>query len=97
MKQYANDMIAGDIFHPSETIVDEMEAQNIKQVELVKATGYNKSHISLLLSGKRGITIPIALALESLLQIPAEFWIKLQKNYELQKDLSELQKHKFAS
>ncbi len=97
MKKYANDMIAGDVFHPSETIRDEMEAQAIKQVDLVNATGYNKSHISLLLNGKRGVTIQIAMALEKTLNISAEFWIRLQKNYELQMELSELQKHKHAS
>lgn len=32
----------------------------------------------------------MALALESTLNIPAEFWIRLQKNHELQRDLIEL-------
>ncbi|MBS2211430.1 HigA family addiction module antidote protein [Carboxylicivirga mesophila] len=96
MKNLANDMIPGDVFHPSETILEEMEAQNIRQIDLVKATGYNKSHISLLLKGKRGITIPIAIALEKLLGIDAKFWIRLQKNYELNKELLEL-KHMQAS
>lgn len=90
-------MIPGDIFHPSETILEEMEAQNLKQIDLVKATGYNKSHISLLLKGERNITIQIAMGLEKILQIPAEFWIRLQKNYELQKELKALQVQKYAS
>lgn len=97
MKQYANEMIAGDVFHPSETIVEEMEAQNIKQVDLVAASGYKKSHISLLLKGERNVNIQVAIALETLLNIKAEFWIKLQKNYELQKELNELLKHRQAS
>jgi len=97
MKQYANDMTPGDVFHPCETILDEMEACGVKQVDLVRATGYNKSSISLLLKGDRGITIPIAIALEKVLQIKAEFWIRLQKNYELNRELIELKKHKNAS
>ena len=96
MKEYANHMTPGDVFHPSETILEEMEAQNVKQVDLVKASGYNKSHISLLLKGERGITIPIALALEQSLNISAEFWLRLQKNYELNRDLLLLQKKKKA-
>ncbi len=96
MKQYANEMIAGDVFHPSETIIDEMEAQNIKQVDLVKASGYKKSHISLLLKGERSINIQVAMALETVLNIKAEFWIRLQKNYELQKELNELTRHRKA-
>lgn len=90
-------MTPGDVFHPCETILDEMESQDVKQVDLVKATGYNKSSISLLLKGERGITIPIAIALEKVLQINAEFWIRLQKNYELNRELIELKKHKNAS
>ena len=97
MKQYANDMTPGDVFHPCETILDEMEARGVKQVDLVRATGYNKSSISLLLKGDRGITIPIAIALEKVLKIKAEFWICLQKNYELNRELIELKKHRNAS
>jgi len=32
---YANDLTLRDIFHPSEIIKDEMEAQGIKQADLV--------------------------------------------------------------
>ncbi len=97
MKKYANDMIPGDVFHPSEIIKDEMEAGGIKQTELVKESGFKKSFISLLLKGERNINIPIALALEKLLKISAEFWIRLQKQYEMDKELIELKKTKQAS
>ncbi len=93
---YANDMIPGDVFHPSEIIRDEMEAQGIKQVELAKESGFNKSFISLLLNGKRNITSSIALTLEKVLSVKAETWIRLQKNYELQKELIELRNLKSA-
>ncbi len=87
---YANEMIPGDVFHPSEIIRDEMEAQGIKQAELAKESGFNKSFISLLLNGKRNITSSFALTLEKVLAVKAETWIRLQKNYELQKELIEL-------
>ena len=93
---YANEMIPGDLFHPSEIIRDEMEAQGIRQIDLVKKSGYNKSFISLLLQGKRNITTAIALALEKVLSVKAETWIRLQKNYELQKELIELKNLKSA-
>lgn len=93
---YANDMIPGDIFHPGEILKDEMEAQEIKQNDLVKAGGFNKSLISLILQGKRNITIPIALVLEKVLGINAEVWIRLQKHYELNKELIELKNLKSA-
>jgi HTH-type transcriptional regulator/antitoxin HigA len=97
MKKYANDMIPGDVFHPAEIIKDEMEAQNIRQIDLVKISGFNKSFISLLLKGERGITIPFALALEKVLKIPAEFWVRLQKQYEMDKELIALKNRKSAS
>ena len=90
-------MTPGDVFHPSETILEEMEAQKVRQVDLVKASGFNKSHISLLLKGERGITIPIALVLEKTLNISAEFWVRLQKQFELNRDLILLRKEKKAS
>lgn len=89
-------MIPGDLFHPSEIIRDEMEAQGIKQIELVKESGFNKSFISLLLHGKRNINSSIALTLERVLSVKAETWIRLQKNYELQKALIELRNLKSA-
>jgi HTH-type transcriptional regulator/antitoxin HigA len=97
MKTYANDLTPGDVFHPSEIIKDELEARGIKQVELAKITGFNKSFISLFLKGERGINIKLAIALETLLSINAEFWIRLQKQYEMNKALIELQKAKMAS
>lgn len=97
MKTYVNDLTPGDVFHPSEIIKDELEARGIKQVELAKITGFNKSFISLFLKGERGINIKLAIALETLLSINAEFWIRLQKQYEMNKALIELQKAKMAS
>jgi addiction module HigA family antidote len=93
---YANDLIPGDVFHPSEIIRDEMEAQNIKQVDLVKESGFNKSFVSLLLQGKRNITLSVALTLEKVLNVKAETWIRLQKHYELNKELIELKNLKSA-
>ncbi len=41
-----------------------MDAQDNKQSDLVNASGFNKSPISLLMQGKHNITISIALVLE---------------------------------
>lgn len=97
MKTFANEMIPGDIFHPSEIIKDELEARGMRQVDLTNQSGYNKGFISLLLKGERNITSSVALALEKTFDIPAEFWIRLQKNYELNKALIEIRNLKSAS
>lgn len=97
MKTFANEMIPGDVFHPSEIIKDELEARGMRQVDLINQTGYNKGFISLLLKGERNITSSFALVLEKVLEIPAEFWIRLQKNYEMNKALIEIRNMKNAS
>jgi HTH-type transcriptional regulator/antitoxin HigA len=97
MKTLANEIIPGDVFHPSEIIKDELEARGMRQVDLINQTGYNKGFISLLLKGERNITSSFALVLEKVFEIPAEFWIRLQKNYELNKALIEIRKLKNAS
>ena len=97
MKTFANEMIPGDVFHPSEIIKDELEARGMRQVDLINQTGYNKGFISLLLKGDRNITSSFALVLEKVFEIPAEFWIRLQKNYEMNKALIEIRNLKNAS
>lgn len=97
MKTFANEMIPGDVFHPSEIIKDELEARGMRQVDLINQTGYNKGFISLLLKGERNITSSVALVLEKVFEIPAEFWIRLQKNYEMNKALIEIRNLKNAS
>jgi plasmid maintenance system antidote protein VapI len=42
---YANDLIPGDIFHPGEIIKDEMEAQSMKQSDLVREACERKTKI----------------------------------------------------
>ena len=73
-----------------------MEAQGIKQTDIAKESGFNKSLISLLMHGKRNITISIAVVLEKVLGVKAETWIRLQKHYELNKELIELKNLKSA-
>lgn len=97
MKTIANELVPGDLFHPSEIIKDEMEARGMRQVDLIHQSGYNKGFISLLLKGERNITSSVALILEKVFTIPAEFWIRLQKNYELNKELIEIRNRRNAS
>jgi plasmid maintenance system antidote protein VapI len=49
------------------------------------------------MKGERAISARFALALEEVLGIPAEFWIRLQKGYECDLELIELRKMKQAS
>jgi addiction module HigA family antidote len=79
----ANDLIPGDVFHPGEYISDEMEARGIKQIELAKSLGLSKSEMSLIVNGKRNLTVDLALKLEELWGIDAQLWMRLQMGYEI--------------
>jgi len=81
----ANDVIPGNLFVPGEYIQDEMEAREMKQVDLAIALGMSKSEISLLLSGKRNITVLIAIKLEKIFDIDAETWMNIQVKYDIEK------------
>jgi HTH-type transcriptional regulator/antitoxin HigA len=79
----ANDLPAGDVFHPGAFLSEEMEAQGLKQVELAKELGLSKTEINLVVHGKRGITVPLALKLEKVLGVSAETWMSLQMKFDI--------------
>jgi len=80
----ANQLIPGDIFHPGEFLKEEIDARGMKQVDLVSALNLSKSEVNLIIHGKRNITVPIAIRLESLFGIDAETWMNLQIKYEIE-------------
>jgi addiction module HigA family antidote len=82
-KRLANDMIPGDIFHPGEFIKDEMEARKMTQQQLADKMQISKSEMSLLLNGHRNITPLIAIKLEKIWGIDAEFWMNLQVKFDI--------------
>jgi antitoxin HigA-1 len=69
--------------HPGEVLATELEARNIKKSTFATQLGMNPSHFSELLHGKRHVSAAIALKLENLLDIPAEFWMRVQVYYDL--------------
>ena len=82
-KKIINEKIPGDIFHPGEYIKDELDARTMSQHDLCEKTKLSKSEISLLLNGHRNITPNIAVLLENVLGIDAEFWMNLQIKYDI--------------
>jgi addiction module HigA family antidote len=84
IKTPANDLQAGDVFHVGEYISEEMEARDMKQVELSEALEISKSEMSLILNGKRNLTILLALNLEKIWGINALIWMRLQIRYQVE-------------
>lgn len=69
--------------HPGEVLKDEVEERKLVKAEVAKQLGISPSHLSDLFKGKRHISADLALNLENLLGISAEFWLNLQTRHDL--------------
>lgn len=68
--------------HPSELIKDELKARGMRRKELAERLGMKASNLSRFFSAKEKITPSMALKLEEIFGIPAEYWMGLQLSYE---------------
>tara|TARA_A100000171_G_C2134791_1_gene149410 strand:- start:2044 stop:3132 length:1089 start_codon:yes stop_codon:yes gene_type:complete len=78
-----NELTPAYAIHPGEMLLDEIEAREMSQTELGQLIGYKKSQLNEVIKGKRGINAKLAILLEAILEIPADFWLNAQKEYEL--------------
>jgi antitoxin HigA-1 len=69
--------------HPGDILLDELEARKIKKAQFAEQLGMKPGHFSELLHGKRHVSAATALKLEKLLNIPAEYWLRVQVYYDL--------------
>ena len=69
--------------HPGELIKDELKERKLTQKELSQMTGIKPSVLSETINGKRSVSLNVAVALEKVLGIPAEMWMNLQTQYDL--------------
>jgi addiction module HigA family antidote len=69
--------------HPGDVLQDELEARDIKKSHFAAQLGMKPGHFSELLHGKRHISAATAIKLEKLLDISAEYWMRVQVYYDL--------------
>ena len=69
--------------HPGEMIKDELKERNMTQKQLSELTGIKPSVLSETINGKRSVSLSVAMALEKAMGIPAEVWMNLQTQYDL--------------
>jgi len=69
--------------HPGELLKDELDTRGLSQKKLSLLTGIKASVISETIHGKRSVSINMAKALEKTLGVPAEMWLRLQTQYDL--------------
>ena len=69
--------------HPGEILGDELEALAITAAELARQISVPTNRVTGILNGRRAITADTALRLGHWFGTSAEFWLNLQKSYEL--------------
>ena len=69
--------------HPGEILKDELDFLAISQRDFSKKIGIKPSQLNEIIKGKRNINADLALLFEKTLKIDAEYWLEVQKNYDL--------------
>jgi addiction module HigA family antidote len=69
--------------HPGAVLVDELEERGIAQSALANHIGVLSKTINEICRGKRGISAEMAVKLSLALGASPQFWLNLQKNWEL--------------
>ncbi len=75
--------LLNEVPHPGEFIRDELEARGWAQRDLAYILGVKEQAINPIMSGKRGISPDMAQSLSKALGISPEYFLNLQKAYEL--------------
>jgi len=70
--------------HPGEMLLKEfIEPINMTQKELARHLGWTYARLNEIIRGKRGVSADSALALADAFQMEPDFWLNLQKNWDL--------------
>lgn len=81
------------VTHPFEILNEILEEKQMGSKELSVKTGKPEKTISAVLNGDSSITTEMAILFEQVLEIPAQFWIEAQKNYDVYKARVDFQKN----
>lgn len=69
--------------HPGTLIKDELVEMGGTQKSLATSLGIHPSYLSEIINGKRAINAPLAIELEAVFGISAEYWLRFQAQYDL--------------
>jgi addiction module HigA family antidote len=69
--------------HPGEMIKDELKERNMTQKQLAAESGIKASVLSETINGKRSVSLNVAVALEKVLGVPADVWMNMQTQYNI--------------
>ena len=69
--------------HPGYIIAMEIEARQLKKQDVAHSLGIRPQHLSELLGEKRNISATLALKLEQIFEMDADYWMRVQSGYDL--------------
>ena len=70
--------------HPGEMLLKEfLEPMNMTQKELAEHLGWTYARLNEIIHARRGVSADSALSLGDAFQIEPDFWLNLQKNWDL--------------
>jgi addiction module HigA family antidote len=69
--------------HPGEILADELKELNLSAAALARLLDVPTNRVTQILNGERALTADTALRLARFFGTTAEFWLNLQKSYEL--------------
>ena len=72
-----------DPIHPGEILADEIEEIEIEIIELANRIGVSDDYLDRIVEGQQNITADTALRLGKFFGTGPDFWLNLQKAYEL--------------
>jgi len=75
--------MARPAIHPGEHLADELQELDISASQLAKELGIPAKQVTEILRGRRGISADTALRLARWMGTTPQFWMNLQRNYEL--------------
>lgn len=79
----ANDIVPFIAIHPGELIKDELKAREMKQKELAMLMDIPASVLNDVIKGKRSLNAELAVLLEKALDIPSDYWMRLQYRFDI--------------
>lgn len=71
--------------HPGHIIEMEIDARELKKKNVASQLGIKPQHLSELLKEKRHVSATLALKLEQVFGIDADYWLRVQSGYDLSK------------
>ncbi len=69
--------------HPGEGVKQELDHMGLTVAEAAKGLGVTRQQLYRVINGECGITAEMAYRLEKAIGSTADFWLRLQANYEL--------------